>query len=632
MQTSEHSRETLLVVLLLSAAVMVCYGGVLNAGFIWDDEFLVVQNPLIRAPLWSLEMFRQDVLNTGFRYSIYYRPLQILSYAVDYRLRGLEPFVFHLTNLFMHFLNGVLLFFLTRKITGKPAAALIASLLFVIHPAHAAVVAYISGRADLMFFFFGFLYMLFHLAFRENGERPLLALSICSLAAALMCKEAAVIFPFLLVAADRGRGVGKFRDGLLWALPGFLTAGVYAAGHYILLGRGHAGSPGTAAVPDMLAGYARAAAGFLTLSVIPAGLHMRRSLAGTSGWIPAVITAWAVTAFSLMKAERRKLSFAAVFFLLAVIPFSFVLKSAGTLAEHWMYLPGCGIFIFIALVLDRGYSGRAAGRILVSGAVLLMTFAYAVTTAVQSRYWSDDRALSGRILAFSGEDEAALFYNAVADMKEDDAAAAARNMNIFVNSRTSDPAAWYLKGRLALAVGKTEEAVKDFEQALAVDPGHLDGYVGLAMAAAAKGDNASAIKYLERVILDDPLHFEALIALTRAYAEEGMKEDAVRTAVRARDVNPYDYRALVTLGTAYTRAGSLREGAEVYLRATQLYPERPVAFYNLGEVFYASCVSRGGNKSDAAEARRWLIKAIRVDPSFKPAHDLLRKLRTEHMS
>lgn len=611
---------------------MVCYGGMLNAGFIWDDDFLVVQNPLIRAPLLSMEMFRQDVLNTGFRYSLYYRPLQILSYAVDYRLHGLDPFVFHFTNLFIHFLNGVLLFFLTRKITRKAAAALIAALLFVIHPAHTAVVAYISGRADLMFFFFGFLYMLFLLSFRENGKRPLLALSMCSLAAALMCKEAAVIFPFLFLAADRGRGVGKFRDSLLWALPGFLAAGVYAAVHHLLLSRGHTGGLGMSDVPEMLAGYTKAAAGFLTLSVVPVGLHMRRSLAGTWGWSPTVITAGAVAAFSLMKAERRKLSFAAVFFLLAVIPFSLVLKSSGTLAEHWMYLPGCGIFIFIALVMVRGYSGRAAARILVSGTVLLMTLVYATTTAVQSRYWSDDRALAGRILAFSGEDEAALFYNAVADMKEDDADRAARNMEIFVNSRTMDPAAWYLKGRLALAVGNTEEAVKDFEQALAASPGHLDGYVGLGMAAAATGDNASAIKYLKRVISVDPLHFEALIALTRAYAGEGMKGEAVRTAIEARDANPYDYRALVTLGTAYTRAGNLREGAEVYLRATQLYPERPVAFYNLGEVFYASCVSGEGSESDAAEARSWLIKAIRVEPSFKPALELLRKLKEEYMS
>ncbi len=47
-------RENLLIILVLFSAVIVCYSSVLNAGFVWDDEHIILQNPLIRAPLGGI--------------------------------------------------------------------------------------------------------------------------------------------------------------------------------------------------------------------------------------------------------------------------------------------------------------------------------------------------------------------------------------------------------------------------------------------------------------------------------------------------------------------------------------------------------------------------------------------------
>ena len=87
----------------------------------------------------------------------------------------------------------------------------------------------------------------------------------------------------------------------------------------------------------------------------------------------------------------------------------------------------------------------------------------------------------------------------------------------------------------------------------------------------------------------------------------------------AAKVSPYDYNCLVNLGTEYTRQGKLKEGAAYYLEATKLYPERPLAFFNLGYIFYID-----GQKE---EARKWLDRAVMVDSDFKPAVELLRKMR-----
>jgi len=72
------------------------------------DEYLVVQNPLVRAPLFSFQIFRQDILSSNFTKTFYYRPIQMLSYAIDYRLWGMNPSAFHFTNILVHFLNVLL--------------------------------------------------------------------------------------------------------------------------------------------------------------------------------------------------------------------------------------------------------------------------------------------------------------------------------------------------------------------------------------------------------------------------------------------------------------------------------------------------------------------------------------------
>ena len=189
-------KQYTLISLTILAAVVVCYSSSLYSGFIWDDKFLVAENPIIRAPLWSGYLFTQDPANSGFSFTIYYRPMQMLSYALDYRIWGLNPFGFHLTNMLIHFFNGLLVFFLTKKITGREPLAIMASLLFVVNPAHAGAVSYISGRADLLMFFFGFLSMLCFYLFKKKGDSPHLAGSAVFFVFALLSKEAAIIIPF----------------------------------------------------------------------------------------------------------------------------------------------------------------------------------------------------------------------------------------------------------------------------------------------------------------------------------------------------------------------------------------------------------------------------------------------------
>ena len=76
--------------------------------------------------------------------------MQVLSYWLDHKVWGLRTFGFHLTNLILHLLNGILIYLILLKLFSDPKVAALASFLFIVHPLHVPVVSYISGRADLL--------------------------------------------------------------------------------------------------------------------------------------------------------------------------------------------------------------------------------------------------------------------------------------------------------------------------------------------------------------------------------------------------------------------------------------------------------------------------------------------------
>ncbi|MGB2630129.1 MAG: tetratricopeptide repeat protein [Candidatus Omnitrophota bacterium] len=610
------------MILLLLAAVAVCYGTVLDAGFLWDDEYLVLRNPLLRAPIWSFQVFKQDIVNSNFTYTIYYRPIQILSYAVDYRLAGMDPAVFHFTNILLHFLNGVLVFFLVRKITRGKAAAVLTSLFFLIHPAQAGAVSYVSGRADLLFVFFGLLCMLFYILFLESERKELLAASVIFFIFSLLCKEMALVLPFLLLFMDAIvlRRTAGFR--ITRHFPYFFTAGIYFALHWSILGNRYPTVIRSGEMARNLLDFLKMAGDFFVLGIAPIGLQIRKSMAG-AGISPFVLILTGlliVLIVAILRRDRRILLFSLGFFIIALVPLSFVMGQFKVLAEHWLYLASFGLFLFMSVAVT-GICERwkAIGRFVFTVFVFLGVFFYSSITIGQNIYWLRDADLSERVLSYYGDDPAALHFRALGYLKNGMGAKSMELMRKYVETRPGSARAWYLKGRISLAAGDIDVAEGDFEKALSIDPGYENACLGSAMVAFARGDGKKGIEMLERAVSMNPGYSEAYVLLVTAYALAGEDEKAFLAAKNARKVNPYDFNSLVNLGTAYARKGDMQKAAEFFLEAAKLYPERPDAFYDLGKVFYAA--------GQGEEAENWLRRAIMVDPGYEPAVELLQKLR-----
>lgn len=182
------------------------YARTLHYEFVnWDDPYYVIDNSVIRG--LSLEHLR-EIFTRSMEGLAGILPVQMLSYAFDYALWELDPFGYHLHSVLLNAVNGVLGFWVIARLTGRRDVALIAAVLFTVHPSHVEAVAWISSRKDLLFTAFLLLATAAYLRARRDSvlHRPAYAASIALFGLGLLSKatiSAYVLFFLLLdIALD----------------------------------------------------------------------------------------------------------------------------------------------------------------------------------------------------------------------------------------------------------------------------------------------------------------------------------------------------------------------------------------------------------------------------------------------
>jgi hypothetical protein len=236
--TAPASRRILLPALLV-LAVALLYGRTLTFDFVnYDDYDLVARNTeFLSDPGNILTSFTTHAFTTHREEGVYYRPVLLLSYFADYFVWGLNPAGYHLTNILLHILATLSLFFLAREITGVSSGgdgrtdttAFLAALIFAVHPVQTESVAWVAGRNDVLLGLFLLTsFLCYLLQYRESRWRPfMLPLSVFLFAAALLTKESAIFFAALFPLYELT--VRRESPETLFAGAGHLRISVYLA-------------------------------------------------------------------------------------------------------------------------------------------------------------------------------------------------------------------------------------------------------------------------------------------------------------------------------------------------------------------------------------------------------------------
>ena len=205
-------------------ATAVLYAGDLHLGFFRiDDQQYVVSNPWIQGLTWK---HLAQILSSP--YYLNYSPLHLLSYALDYAVAGLNAYAFHLSsNLWAGVVAGFV-YLVALTLTQQRITAVIAALLFIVHPAHVEAVAWISNRKDLVAAAFVLPCVLAYLKYRQRGAVSWYIVSLLLFLFALLGKLSVAAFPAVLVVFDLVLEKRPLSRSIIDKIP-FFSSGRYGS-------------------------------------------------------------------------------------------------------------------------------------------------------------------------------------------------------------------------------------------------------------------------------------------------------------------------------------------------------------------------------------------------------------------
>ena len=435
------------------AAVAWAYWGVLGADFVgWDDGAYITGN--YRVQQWGWEYFKDYFRmqpKWGPMPNAQYTPLVEATYAVEHRLAGLDPRVYHATNLALHLATTALvgwvaglLWSMRRKAAlttggvrsqesgvreGAWWAGVAAAALFGLHPLHVESVAWVTERKDVLSGVFFVLAVGLYLAGKGRGgaEAPWSDMgkrwgwwgaSVLAMFLGVLSKQVAVTVPGCLVLCDwlvegglGWKGWWK-RIAEKWAWWGVAGFGVWAALHSHALGGAFTGGSEFHPVENVLVA-GRGVTQYVWTYLWPFRLSALYTL---PPWeeLPkvgyALCAAGVLAATAGLWAVRRRWAVAFwgwTFFLVALAPSSRLVPVGIRFlsADRFFYVPGIGFLVATAWGLCVLGGRRGWRRWAAAGALAALCAAWGWGTRERTKIWMGDDAL-WESMAATAEDSA----------------------------------------------------------------------------------------------------------------------------------------------------------------------------------------------------------------------------------
>ena len=564
---------------LLLAAVAAVFYPCLRADFVnWDDYALAANNPLVHSVSW------RSVAAIFSSYSLgHYQPLTMLSFMAEYAAFGLTPFSAHLINILLHFLNSALVFalagWLLRACSQSPYSAasdafapdtsrssayrptglracarcvseaksplslrkrdceqalkdnrkaLLAALLFAVHPLHAESAAWVSERKDLLYSVFYLSALLVYVRYLRDRSLRWYCAALGLFALSLASKSMAVTLPLVLLMLDRFE-TGKITwRGLAEKAPFLLLAVLFS--RLAVVSQGKAGYVAAFSLGKAAGGICIACGNllfYLEKFLLPAGLSPFYPYPGSGLYsvpdayyiAPAFVALAAWLVFKFARRLNGLIGFGFLFFAVTIAPgLQFIPIGRGIAADHFTYIPYLGLILIAAEIMLRLYDGagteKAKRMLIIAGAALLLALSagargrclvwrdsVTLWSSALEKYPRSAVALNNRGLAYH---KAGLYDRAIAD---------------FTAALAIDPRAVMFHSNRAIsyaATGELDSAQSGFSRAIELDPRNAGFHNNLGNVYFMKGDFAKAKAGYEAALRLSPENRTALEHLAQA--------------------------------------------------------------------------------------------------------------------
>ncbi|HUJ11318.1 MAG TPA: tetratricopeptide repeat protein [Verrucomicrobiae bacterium] len=585
--------------ILIFLLTIVAYLPAMRGGFIWDDASWTTRiGRLLRNVSGLRLMWCQP---TALQQ---YYPLTGASFWLDYHLWGFWTLPYHVENILLHACAAILFWTLLRRL--RVPGAWLAGAIFAVHPVMVESVAWITERKNVLslVLYLGALlaYGRFTKFWKVESGPPFAAedfpprdwiayaLAFLLFLAALLAKAVAFSLPaVILLICWWKRGRIQWRADVLPTLPFFALAislGLLTA-WLEKFSVGAKGPEWAIPFPERCVIAGRALWFYVGKLAWPANLcfmypRWQINAGSMRQWLYPITAVGTLLVLWCARARiGRGPAVGALFFVGALLPVvgfldAFFMRYS-FVCDHLVYLPSLGLIALAAALITRTSEHLHSRALLYGFAIVVLPF-FAVLTWRQSAIYTNIETFWRDTLA-------------------------------------KNPNAWMAHVDFGIELqkmGRTQEAIEHYEQALRIGPNFAETHCDLGSALAQLGREQEAIGQYEQAVRIKPDFAEAHCNLGTALAELGRVQEAIGQYEQAVRIKPDFADAHFYLGNALAQLGRVQEAIGQYEQAVRINPDLAEAHNRLG-----LALAKAGKLNEAIEQYN---QAVRIKPDYAEAH------------
>lgn len=643
------------------------YANTLQHNYVYDDVSVIGLNKFTKMGIDGIPTLFTKAYWYGFRGENdgTYRPLSLITFALEYEYFGENAHVPHFVNVFLYALSGVFLFWFLVLIyeLKNPLQrglssffAFIVSLFYIAHPVHTEVVANIKGRDEILCFLLFLISFIYLLKYIKNAGSSFLrkifflAISILSFYLSILSKETAVTFvaviPLVLFVFTNFSSKKILQTSSIFVIITIV---------YLIM-RGSfldsiAGSKPLIPIDNTLAAattfsekYATAIyilGKYLGLLLFPHPLIYDYSFKQIAivDWsnIYALISL-VVYASMLIYAirgikDKSIVSFGILYYLITMsIVSNLFLMIGSTMAERFLYIPSLGFCIAVGYLLIRlfkieGTSNSSALQYFKQNISLMIVLAvvfilYSFKTVSRNLIWKDNLTLySTDIVNAENSSRAHLFYGQellelakVEPEKNKRKDLFDKTIKEITRSSEIDPTysdTWLNLGIAYVENGDNAEGIKNYKRVLQINPFYDKAYYNMGNAYFNLKDFTKAKECFENAIKYNNAYKLAYYNLGNTYMKIDQNEKAIEYYHKTLQLDPYYIDVYNNMGNAYTNLLKFDDAIASYKKAIVLKPQYALLHNNMGNVY--------NQIKNYDEAIKCFNTALKFDPKYTSA-------------
>ena len=501
-------KEFLFPLIICSVILIFYFPAFQNDILSWDDNLYITDNQQVK-DLSNIPSYFTGFDNTGN-----YIPFSLTAFTVLYHFSEQSPFLYHFINILLHIFNSLLVFYFLKLLLKNVNFALIASLLFAIHPIHVESVAWISELKDVLYTFFFLISLIVYLKFLRTENLKFYILSLTLFVFSVLSKGQAVTLFAVILLIDFFEK-GKLFYKIIQKIPFLIIAITF--GILAILAQKTGNNLSDYSVMNffdriILASYAYGS--YFIKIIIPYELtafypypEMQDGTIPLKFWIYLLVIP--ITIYLLIITYRKnKLVFFGISFFISNVILLLQLIPVGNciMADRYTYIASIGLNLIAAHYIIKLFNLKKYRSFSVTFFVIYLLF-LGINTHSQTKLWKNDFVLWDNVLKVNPKIPSALVLRGCAynTMKKFNEAIPDFDKAIAIDNKNT--LAYLNRGVSKSSLGKFKEAITDFEIAnvLKPEPRYLvNFYVSWGGALANTGKLNEALIIFDRAIAVNP--------------------------------------------------------------------------------------------------------------------------------